>query len=143
MFPFSSKNDFNLNENKRALTLTKPLDESPFSEEEAKEIFKSYSVIVHEELLKELDFIPHNTKIYNVEYKYGIQAKNVPFTEIIVKPEEPIIPNTITENIFEILNLDKKSSYESMLLKCEQEFNFEIDMYGNIVKAGETKHEVF
>jgi hypothetical protein len=92
--------------------------------------------------MKELDEIPHNVKVGNIEYKYGIPAKNLPFTEIIPKMEEPAIPNTITENVFELLGLDKNSSYESMLLKSQEEFNSELDMYGNIVKAGETKHEV-
>jgi hypothetical protein len=66
----------------------------------------------------------------------------VPFTALVPAPEFPAEPNTITENLFELLNMDKESSYESMILKYEQEFNSELDMYGNVVKAGETKPDV-
>ena len=46
----------------------------------------------------------------------------MPFKEIIPYNQEEAIPNTSTENLFELLNLDKDSSYESMVLKFRTEF---------------------
>ena len=139
---FSTKNEFDYPENSKSITLTKSSEESPYTDEQVKDMYRNYSCILHQDVLKDLDLIPHNMKINNVEYKYGIQAKNLPFTQIVIKSAEPLLPNTSTENLFEILNLDKDSSYESLILKYQQEFNSELDMYGNIVKAGETQHEV-
>jgi hypothetical protein len=116
-----------------------------------RELYKSFSLTVNETMINDLDDIPHNKLINSKEYKYGLPSKNeTPFSELVPVAEEPKFPNTSTENLFELLSLDKESSYESMLLKFKEEYSHgnsiiktELDMYGNIVKAGETKHEVF
>jgi len=93
--------------------------------------------------MNDLDNIKHDIIEGNIEYKYGVPSKNVlPFTDLIPAPEQPILPKTATENLYELLEMDKDSSYESLVLRYHQEFNTELDMYGDIVKAGETKHEV-
>lgn len=116
-----------------------------------RELYKSFSLTVNDVMINDLDNIPHNKLINNKEYKYGLPTKNeIPFSELVPIEEEPKLPNTGTENLFNLLELDKESSYESLLLKFKDEYNhgiysiyLELDMYGNIVKAGETKHEVF
>jgi hypothetical protein len=53
------------------------------------------------------------------------------------------IENTAVENLYETLELDKESSYEHFVIKMNQKYNNEIDMYGNIQKAGESNLKVF
>jgi hypothetical protein len=66
--------------------------------------------------------------INNKEYKYGLPTKNETlFSELVPVEEEPKLPNTSTENLFNLLSLDKESSYESMILKFKEEFNHGIN----------------
>jgi hypothetical protein len=89
-----------------------------------RELYKSFSLTVNEVLQNDLDDIPHNKLINNKEYKYGLPTKNeILFSELVPIQEEPKIPNTSTENLFDILNLDKESSYESLILKIKEEYN--------------------
>lgn len=89
-----------------------------------RELYKDFSFFVIEDNMKELDDIPHNKLIDGREYKYGLTSKNeLIFTDLIPKLEEDIIPNTMTENLFELLELDKESSYESLLIKFQNNFN--------------------
>ena len=39
--------------------------------------------------------------------------------------------------LFDILDCDKDTAYESFIIKFNQEFNHEVDMYGDIRKAGD------
>jgi translation initiation factor 2 alpha subunit (eIF-2alpha) len=50
--------------------------------------------------------------------------------------------NTALENIFEQLEIDKETAYESFIIKINQSYNNEIDMYGDIKKAGESNLKV-
>ena len=89
-----------------------------------RELYKNFSLTVNDALQNELDDIPHNKLINNKEYKYGLPTKNeIPFSELVAISEEPKLPNTSTENLFELLNLDKESSYESLILKIKEEYN--------------------
>ncbi len=99
--------------------------EKPFIDNEAyRELYKNFSLFIGEETSKELDTIIHNEEVNGKKYKYGLLAKNeLPFTELIPKDEVEEIPKTSTENLFDLLDLDKESSYESMILKIQQEFN--------------------
>jgi hypothetical protein len=127
----------------------------PLIENESyRELYKNFSVVANEQTLAEIDEILHNKTHEGKEYKYGLPAKNeISFNELMIKPEEETIPKTSTENLFELLELDKLSSYESLLLKFKETFNhgnntsfiniLEADMYGNVVKAGSTNHKVF
>lgn len=49
---------------------------------------------------------------------------------------------TQVQNLFEILELDKDSSYEQMIIKLNQAYNNEVDMYGDIIKAGERRPNI-
>ena len=42
--------------------------------------------------------------------------------------------------MFEILDCDKDTAYESFIIKLNQEYNHEVDMYGDIRKAGDVAH---
>lgn len=42
------------------------------------------------------------------------------------------------EKLFEALDCDKNTAYESFIIKVNQTFNNEIDMYGDIKKAGDS-----
>jgi hypothetical protein len=89
-----------------------------------RELYKSFSLTVNDALQNDLDDIPHNKLINNKEYKYGLPTKNeIPFSELVPISEDPKLPNTSTENLFELLNLDKESSYESLILKIKEEYN--------------------
>jgi len=92
--------------------------------EEYRELYRNFSLIVSEDLMKSLDDIKHNQKENDIEYKYGLPSKNnTIFTALIPKEEEDEFPKTCTENLFSRLQLDKESSYESLLLKFQIEFN--------------------
>jgi hypothetical protein len=99
--------------------------DTPLIENEAyRELYKTFSLTVTEEMLNELDDIPHNQSIGEKEYKYGLTIKNeLPFSQLVLLPQEPVLPNTANENLFDLLNLDKESSYESLVLKYKEEFN--------------------
>jgi hypothetical protein len=46
------------------------------------------------------------------------------------------------ENLLEKLSVGRDTSYESFVIKMHQEFNNEVDMYGDIRKAGEVSLKV-
>jgi hypothetical protein len=76
-------------------------------------------------------------------YKYDLPVENLAITfrsQLMVKEE---VPNTPTENLFESLQIDKDTAYESFIIKINQEYNNEIDMYGDVKKAGECSLKVY
>jgi hypothetical protein len=91
--------------------------------EEYRELYRNFSLIVSEDLMKSLDDIKHNQKDNDVEYKYGLPSKNNTIFTALIPKEEEEYPKTSTENLFSRLQLDKDSSYESLLLKFQIEFN--------------------
>ena len=77
-----------------------------------------------------------------VLYKYDLPVENRPVTfksQLVLKEE---VENTALENLFDQLDVDKDTAYESFVIKMNQEFNNEIDMYGDIKKAGESNLKV-
>ena len=58
----------------------------------------------------------------------------------MVREEEELL--TPVEKLFEALECDLDTAYESFIVKMNQNFNNEIDMYGDIVKAGESQLKV-
>ena len=44
--------------------------------------------------------------------------------------------------MFDILDCDKDTAYESFVIKHNQEYNHEVDMYGDIREAGSTDLQV-
>jgi len=72
-------------------------------------------------------------------YKYDLPVLNEPLkfnTGLQVIDEGKEIETSV-EKLFEILDCDKETAYESFIIKFNQEFNHEVDMYGDIRKAGE------
>lgn len=53
------------------------------------------------------------------------------------------VENTPTENLYEALEIDKDTAYESFIIKLNQNYNNEVDMYGDIKKAGDSNLKVF
>ena len=44
---------------------------------------------------------------------------------------------TFTEKLFDALECDKDTAFESFVIKHQQAFNNEVDMYGDIRRAGD------
>jgi len=40
--------------------------------------------------------------------------------------------------LFEILDCEKDTAYESFIIKFNQQYNHEVDMYGDIKQAGDS-----
>lgn len=92
---------------------------------EYRELYKNFSVTLQNEQLDELDNIKHDVKENDRYYKYGLTAKNeVPFRELVLadQDKEENLTNTPNQNIFALLDLDKDSSYESLVLKFRNEY---------------------
>jgi hypothetical protein len=45
---------------------------------------------------------------------------------------------TTTESLLKELDCDKDTTFESFIIKFQQNFNNEVDMYGDIRKAGDS-----
>jgi hypothetical protein len=109
---------------KSKLTLNEPLEQPLIDNEAYRELYRNFSVYIGEQSSKELDIIVHNEERNGKLHKYGLPAKNeLPFTELIPQEEADELPKTSTESLFELLELDKDSSYESLILKFQGEFN--------------------
>ena len=50
--------------------------------------------------------------------------------------------NTPNQSLMEELDCDKDTAFESFIIKHHQTFNNEVDMYGDIQKAGESQLKV-
>lgn len=90
-------------------------------------MYKPFSLTLQESALEEFDNILHNETLNGKEYKYGLNSKNdTSFNELVVVKStegEEAIEKTANENLWELLNLDKESSYESLILKFSEEYN--------------------
>ena len=88
------------------------------------------------------DMLKHNVESGGILFKYDLPVENQPLTfrsQLIVKED---LENTPLENLYENLDIDKDSSYESFIIKLNQNYNNEIDMYGDVKKAGESHLKV-
>jgi len=109
---------------KSKLSIQEPTEQPLVENEAYRELYKNFSLYIGEHNSRELDEIKHNQEENGKLYKYGLPAKNeLAFTELIPAPEEPELPKTSTENLFDLLELDKESSYESLILKIQSEYN--------------------
>lgn len=52
-----------------------------------------------------------------------------------------MVPTSV-ENLLSTLEVDKDSSYESFVIKMNQQYNNEVDMYGDLRKAGDSQLKV-
>ncbi|CAI2374294.1 unnamed protein product [Moneuplotes crassus] len=92
---------------------------------------------------KGVDII-HNEEIEGTIYKYDLPIENQPIqfrNQLMVVDEEHEL-TTPTMNLYEELDLDKDSSYEQYVIKVNQNYNHEVDMYGDIKKAGSASLKV-
>jgi hypothetical protein len=111
--------------------------DSEFEEEEAE--FASYVRSVRKIERKEESDMLHGIE-GDMIYKYDLPVINLPFklrnSQLMVQEEEKEALTQV-EKLFEILECDKDTAYESFVIKFNQKYNHEVDMYGSIRKAGE------
>lgn len=78
-------------------------------------------------------------------YKYDLPVENIPLAFknakalALAKEEESTTP---TMALMEELDCDKDTAFESFIIKHHSTFNNEVDMYGDIQKAGESQLKV-
>ena len=109
---------------KSKLTITESLEQPLIENEAYRELYRNFSVYIGEETSKELDAITHNEEKNGKLHKFGLPVKNeLVFSDLVPIEEVCELPKTATENLFESLQLDGESSYESLLLKFQSEFN--------------------
>jgi hypothetical protein len=72
-------------------------------------------------------------------FKYDLPIINegIKFKNELILLEGEAAEATQVEKLFDILDCDKDTAYESFMIKFSQEYNHEVDMYGDITKAGE------
>ena len=78
-------------------------------------------------------------------FKYELPVVNEPISFRSKKAlalKEEASPLTITQKLFEELDCDKDTAYESFVIKHQQMYNNEVDMYGDIRKAGDVQLRV-
>jgi hypothetical protein len=106
-----------------AFTITNPND---INNKYIPDAVKNYSLKIVD--TSEIDEIHHDEEVKGVYYKYGLPVKNE-----IYKPHQAYLQElkekekaqalTATENIMELFDLNKDSSYESLVIKYNQTFN--------------------
>lgn len=80
-------------------------------------------MVIREDQYPEIDNIKHDVVENDKKFKYGLMAKNeMPFKEMVLFNQEEAVDKTATESLFELLDMDKESSYESMVLKFRTQF---------------------
>jgi hypothetical protein len=87
--------------------------------------------------------LKHQMDVGGEIYKYDLPVENKPILfkyQLMVREEEELL--TPVEKLFEILDCDLDTAYESFIVKMNQNFNNEIDMYGDITKAGDSQLKV-
>ena len=71
--------------------------------------------------------------------------ENVPLVfknEMALIEAEELLEATPLQKLFDELDVDKDTAFESFIIKHHQTFNNEVDMYGDIQKAGEVQLKV-
>lgn len=92
------------------------------------------------------EIIKHNEDYGGTLYKYDLPITNLP---IVFRSKNNLATQndaentlTYTESLFLELECDKDTAYESFIIKCQQQFNNEVDMYGDVRKAGDVQLRV-
>ena len=77
-------------------------------------------------------------------FKYDLPVLNMPisFNNKLATIDQEEVKPTEVQKLFEVLDVDKDTAYESFIIKFNQEFNTEVDMYGDIKAAGDTNLRV-
>jgi hypothetical protein len=84
----------------------------------------------------------HNTDFGGELYKYDLPVGNRPIVfrsqnALITAEEAGVSALTATETLMEELGCDSDTAYESFIIKLQQNYNNEVDMYGDIKEAGD------
>lgn len=79
--------------------------------------------------------LKHNEEVGGVIFKYDLPTANTPISfknaaALIAVEEE--LESTPTMNLFDELDCDKDTAFESFIIKHHSTFNNEVDMYGDI-----------
>jgi hypothetical protein len=76
-------------------------------------------------------------------HKYELPVINEPINfKSKMQLKDQVEQLTITEKLFDTLECDKDTAYESFVIKHQQMFNNEVDMYGDIRRAGDVQLRV-
>lgn len=83
----------------------------------------------------------HNSDFNGILYKYDLPTVNQPIVfrsmaDLINIEEDNKL--TTTESLLKELECDKDTAFESFIIKFQQNFNNEVDMYGDLRKAGDS-----
>jgi hypothetical protein len=72
-------------------------------------------------------------------YKYDMPVVNmaIKLKQALVVVSEKDSQPTQVQKLFDILACNQDTAYESFMIKFSQEYNHEVDMYGDITKAGD------
>jgi len=86
----------------------------------------------------------HHKEVEGVLYKYDLSVENKPlqFKNQLMIIDDEVDMQTPMLNLFDELEIDKESSYEQYVIKVNQTYNNEVDMYGDIKKAGTASLQV-
>ena len=81
------------------------------------------------------DSLRHNEEYAGMIYKYDLPVENLPITfknakALALSQEEAMV--TPTMKLFEELDCDRDTAFESFIIKHHSTFNNEVDMYGDI-----------
>lgn len=91
------------------------------------------------------DQLRHQSEHNGMLYKYDLPVENNPIVfrsqNQLVEAQEAARP-TPTEALLGQLECDKDTAYESFVIKLQQEYNNEVDMYGEIKEAGDCQLRV-
>ena len=94
--------------------------------------------------MRQDDFLRHNREFNGTLFKYDLPVTNSPIVfrggDLITLDEaEEATPN---ERLMDQLECDKDTAFESFIIKHQQMFNNEVDMYGDIKRAGDSQLKV-
>jgi hypothetical protein len=88
----------------------------------------------------------HNTDFNGILYKYDLPTLN---QAIVFRSAQNALQSidtqeqlTPTEGLLEDLACDKDTAFEAFVIKLQQKFNNEVDMYGDIKQAGDCQLKV-
>lgn len=91
------------------------------------------------------DMLRHNADFSGILYKYDLPTENLPIVfrsnANLIAAEEAAEP-TSTESLLDTLECDKDTAFESFVIKMQQNYNNEVDMYGDIKAAGDCQLKV-
>ena len=118
-----------------------PDQEAKYASEKLKQESSIKINVRAEEMLK------HNEESGGILFKYDLPTVNTPITfrnqnQLAEFEEQQAAKLTPTEELLNELEVDKDTAFESFVIKMQQKFNNEVDMYGDIREAGSSQLKV-